>query len=185
MRIFSTRFIWWRRMIVIAWKLEDEVIDSMSSGFAFGFSLWPTLPDTFFRCFVCPILGVLVISTVNNDSSSQAWMRHSRDVLNKTWNQFSQEWVYFQIQSVQIIGWWRMIMITRKLEDEIIESMSPGFTFGFVLWPTPPDSFLGFFVYPINGVLVISTVNNDGASQLWTGCSSDAFNIIWNQFIQE
>ena len=69
-------------------------------------------------------------------------------------------------------------MIARKLEDQIIKSMSSGFTFGFVLRSTLPDSFLGYFVYPIHGVHVISTVNNDSASQLRMGCSSDAFNVI-------
>ena len=165
-------------------KLEDNIVQSVTSGFTFGFVFWSTVPFSLLGNFVYPFLVVHVISTINKDSASRLRMGRSSDAFDEIWNQFIQAWVHFQMQSFRFIGRWRMIMLVGKLEDKIFESMSSGFTLGFVLWSTIPDSLLRYFGYPFHVVHVISTINNDSFSPLWLGCSSDAFNVIWNQFFQ-
>ena len=72
-----------------------------------------------------------------------------------------------------------MIMITKKAEDDIIQSMTSGFT----LWSfgtTPPSSLFGFFGHSMYDVIVASTVNQSRSASLCSNHFTDAFNVIWN-----
>ena len=156
-------------MIVITIKTEDQVIQSVTSGFA-AFMFWTTLPGSLLGLFGHFIHGVHVVSTIDNDCPSNLWMGHSADTFNVIWNQF-----VFSL----ITEWRRMNMITVKAEDDSIQSLTSGLT-PWVFGTTLPGSLFGHFGYPMHGVHVASTINQCRSSRLCSTHVTDTFNIIWN-----